>query len=354
MEKISKIQVKNEVYELADDRILTLTNSSDNFGKYFYIDGEGNLTAVEVQSAGVPATSDYEAEVNGEGVESLYNALLSGVIGTVKMLKDVTWEQPIILPETTNATLDMNGHKIISAITPGNTTLLSMEYGANLTITGHGTIDGNGCNAIGVFNKETTKSKENIALTIENGTFIGRYFALVGQGASTDNSTFITINGGKFVTTDYTNSIAFYHPQPNGTCIINGGEFIGTTGLEVRAGDIEINGGHFVGQGVFSAVPASGGAVTSGCGMAVVQHVTKLPININITDGLFQGFYAFYEANPQKNDAEAIAKTKGSITGGQFHTNDMVYGRSVYSEDWTKFVGANVLANMDVQAEYQL
>ena len=92
------------------------------------------------------------------------------------------------------------------------------------------------------------------------------------------------------------------------------------TGIEVRGGNLNVYGGTIEGKGAFSITPNGNGTTTTGCGIAVCQHTTKLPINVNISGGTITGsVYGLYEANPQQNDPYGpvvIKVTGGTITGG--------------------------------------
>ena len=111
------------------------------------------------------------------------------------------------------------------------------------------------------------------------------------------------------------------------------------TGIEIRAGKLTVNEGSEI---TATAVPTSvtpngNGSTTDGAGIAVAQHTTKLPITVQINGGTIKGFSALYESNPQKNDAEAIAKVTMEVAGGNFQA---INGGtvSVYSENKTGFI----------------
>lgn len=112
---------------------------------------------------------------------------------------------------------------------------------------------------------------------------------------------------------------------------INDSVISGTTGIEVRAGKIEVKNSVVSGKGAFVCKANTNGTTTDGAGIAIAQHTTKLPIEVTISDGEISGPYAIYESNPQQNDADSIAKVKLSVTGGKFN------GR-VYSEDIKGFI----------------
>ena len=110
---------------------------------------------------------------------------------------------------------------------------------------------------------------------------------------------------------------------------------IGTdsTGIEIRAGELTINGNTTVrgGTGVFSAEPNGNGSTTGNVALAVVQHTTKQPTVVTINGGTFSGGAALFEQNAQNNDAEAVAKIQISVHNGTFKGQ-------LYSENKTDFI----------------
>ena len=73
-------------------------------------------------------------------------------------------------------------------------------------------------------------------------------------------------------------------------------------------------------------------ATTIPCFSAVISVPSSMtPVIVNIEGGTIQGYSALYEANPEKNEAEAIAKVEINIAAGAF---EAINGGSeaVYSE----------------------
>lgn len=106
----------------------------------------------------------------------------------------------------------------------------------------------------------------------------------------------------------------------------------GATGIEVRAGVLNVTNSVISGSGEFNSEANAGGTTTDGAGIAVVQHTTNLPIKVTISGGEISGTYAFYQATKQsQNTAESIAKITLSVTGGEFNG-------TVYSENKTGFI----------------
>ena len=132
--------------------------------------------------------------------------------------------------------------------------------------------------------------------------------------------------------------------------LIDGATVIGSTGMEIRAGELIVNDGSIItGTGTPTEVQPNGnGSTTDGVGLAIAQHTTKLPLNIVINGGEINGFTAFYQSNPQNNDQESIDKVNITISGGDFTA---INGgtNSVYSENKTGFINGGSFSSPVVE-----
>lgn len=158
----------------------------------------------------------------------------------------------------------------------------------------------------------------NASLTMNGGTIIN---GITGNGSNNDNGdpvyapTTITINGGVV----NGGELGIYHPQV-GKLTINNGEITGKSGIEMRAGELVVNGGVITATGTPLTVnPNGGGSTTVGAAVAIAQHTTKRPITVNISGGTFTGGAALLEANPQGNPTAATEKVFIVVTGGTFN-----------------------------------
>lgn len=119
---------------------------------------------------------------------------------------------------------------------------------------------------------------------------------------------------------------------------VNGGSVEGETGIEIRSGVLEVNGGSISGTGTpIEVEPNGNGSTSSGAGIAIAQHTTKLPIEVSVNGGSVSGFSALYESNPQKNDKGSLEQIEIDVLGGTF---EAINGGTspVYSEDCSDFV----------------
>ena len=262
----------------------------------------------------------------------------------------ITLEKDVVLAEAveinSDVTIDLHGWSITSSNGNSGKAIIAM---ANVTIkdsVGNGRIEststsGGSSAAIRVGTAGTDK---DITVTIESGTMKGRDcgifvaginsklvvnggyiegtngFGVSGNGSMKNDApecgpTTITINGGKIIG----GGTGIYHPQV-GELTIKNGEITGKTGIEIRSGDLNVNGGVITATGTPLTVNQNGGGSTTvGAAIAVVQHTTKQPINVKINGGSFNGVSALYEANPQSNPKEATEKIGIVVNGGTFN-----------------------------------
>lgn len=238
----------------------------------------------------------------------------------------------IIIPEGNTITIDLNGKEITENSLNLSKGLFEISNNANLTMkdssNGQGKVEAKTCYA-------ALQVRANSKLTVENGTYLAKWYAISGNG--TEHNTEITINNGTFKALETNEAPGIYHPQ-NGTLTINGGYIEGTLGIEIRAGKLIVNGGTIVGTAKPSTVnPNGSGTTTEGVGIAIAQHTTKLNTEVIINGGTIKGFTAVYQSNPQNNNQEAIDKVNISINGGNFEaTQDGTL--AIYSENKTGFI----------------
>lgn len=160
-------------------------------------------------------------------------------------------------------------------------------------------------------------------LIINDGTYIGYYYAIAGNGLYVSEPlTEIVINGGtlKSVASD---GLGIYHPQ-YGNLTVNDGEISGSeTAIEIRAGNLNISGGKFVSTSdTFSVNPEGSGTTTKGAAIAVAQHTTAKPISVNISGGRFEGIRPLNQSNPQENPSTEESKVVLNLSGGEFISTD--------------------------------
>ena len=309
-------------------------------------------------------------------------AAQNGEATTITLLTDVALTNYIYIKDGKNITLDLNGHTITRAgyfvFRVGN---------AKFHVTGEGTIFEDvtngfapilaGGSSTDVAGYTTITIDENVTLkgdyagifvdTDTSGTgSYNNYGLVINMKGSIDvkrdgedsPGAGIYVNGGNKVTTGNVMQINL-----DGTRINAGnGQGIYAAGyakwnlknctfnaekaaIELRAGEMTINGGSYTATDVPTTVEPNGnGSTTDGAAIAVCQHTTRLSTSLTINGGTFTGFSALYEKNAQHNSAEDIAKVNLKVAGGRFATSNGGTA-AVYSENKTGFITGGLFSS---------
>lgn len=264
----------------------------------------------------------------------------------------ITLTENVVLAEaveiTNDVTIDLHGFSITSNNTTSGKVIIAM---ANVTIkdsTGGGRIESTSVkkDSSAAIRVGTAGTDKDITVTIESGTMKGRDcgifvaginsklvvngghiegtngFGVSGNGSVEEGTgtpkcgpTTITINGGKIIG----GGTGIYHPQV-GKLTINNGEITGKTGVEIRAGELIVNGGTITATGdPTSTDPNGNGTTTVGAAVAIAQHTTKKNIAVTINGGTFTGKAALLESNPQNNGTEYTKNISVNVSGGTFN-----------------------------------
>lgn len=279
-------------------------------------------------------SSVYAADVASE---SDLEAALAGTDATITLTANVELTKSLEVGR--EVTIDLKEFNITAKDGMTDDSLIIVLHGGVLTVKGNGSISATNDNADARIAVKMTKAGNTDAfissnpakLVLNSGVLEGKSFGISGNGNNDRVNTIIEINGGK-VEGD---STGIYHPQ-EGTLTINGGKVEGKTGIEMRSGDLLVNGGTIIGTG--SPASSTGnlsGTTTTGAGIAVAQHTTEKNINVVVKGGSVQGYSALYESNPQSNTT--IDKVVLKIEGGNFEAINNGTD-AIYSEDKTDFI----------------
>ena len=309
----------------------------------------------------VPVVKDVVTVVNN--ADALKAAVEAG--GYIKLNDNITGVNEILKIETgKSVTIDLNNHNI-GFSSQKNISLV----GGNLELTGTGEIKEEnpwfGPVIVKPFDGEGTAS-----LTVGQGvTLTGWSSVFVEANSGNKNhSTNITIHGtlksvadssgdkgsGVYVNGTQTNidqcptitlsSTSNIISEGNGIYAAGyanwnlAGDMTGETGVEIRAGKMDITGGTIVATGDSTTVgPNGNGSTTIGAGVAIAQHTTKLPIEVTISGGTIKGATALKQSNPQNNDDTSVAQVEISVTGGTFEATS-ANGKAVESENVKNFI----------------
>ncbi len=329
---------------------------------YFYPTDTGYEASTTAPAAG--ATTAV-AVVNGYYYcKTLAEAVAAAEEGdTVTLLADVSVEETIVVEKA--LTLDLNGFDIASGVA-----VLKIVNAGEVTITDRTAAPGTIASSV----NGNTIDSEGTDLTIENVTIenSGSGYTIVFRGnqtpsaaAAADPSTFNTLtldhakvnaymvaisgNGSADKTWSGTiiriensqivaqNGTGIYHPQYGIVNVSGDSAISGGTGIEMRAGELNVNGGTITGTWeqftIYDDASAVGGGTTiDGAAVAVSQHTTNLPIRVTINGGtlLATGVdgKSLYEVDLYD---EKVADIAISLMGGTFEN-------AVESENVTGFI----------------
>ena len=175
-------------------------------------------------------------------------------------------------------------------------------------------------------------------LNLEGGVAVSGYtFAVSGNGSSTEANSGTVINVGSATLTGEL-GVGIYQPQVGILNINAGANIQGSSGIEIRAGELNVTGGNITATWEqLQTYPKQAGSGTSidGAAIAISQHSTNKPIFVNIIDGNFTGPVALYEEDLLNEVANE--QIEADITGGTF-TSTQADMPAVSSENMDSFV----------------
>lgn len=273
---------------------------------------------------------------------------------TITLLKDVELPSYIYIKDKKNITLDLNGKNITRT---GNGVFYVGN--AKLRVTGTGTIFENQRDGFApiiakgspddVADYTTITIDENVTL---KGDYAGIFVDTDTAGKNSYHNYGLVINmKGSIDLTAIDGGVSAYgvyvqglnkitsgnvmQINLDGVTINTGDEAIYAAGyakwnvknctfnaenaaIEVRAGDMTIDGGIYTAMASEFKCEANGnGSTTQGAALAIMQHTTKLPISVYVKNGVFHSAAAVAEKNIQKNDPKPNVDLQ--IADGQFN-----------------------------------
>ena len=301
-----------------------LVFTTNHFSQFYVVSNQAqNYVAVNVTTdVGYSSFADaFDKAEDGDVIRLVSDVLYSGFTSADGELVSAG-----VGIKGKHVTLDLAGYTISVPETYSSSSgILIVKDDGGLTVedssaTKSGTIDVSTGNpivysCIVVYPDEAGGETES--LIINGGTFKSDAFPISGNAhLQNDSDTYIEINDGRFISEM---GPALFHPQV-GELKISSGYFEGCTGIEIRAGNVEITGGEFIANGKFykpsDPAAASEGNTVDGAAVAISQHVYKPEISLKISGGSFSGTYYLYERNIVENDPSVPITL--SVTGGDF------------------------------------
>ena len=228
-----------------------------------------------------------------------------------------------------------------------------LEVNSNVTLEGWSAIfvDQNAAKAYGVsvtVNGAVLNGAKDTDGSVGNGLYVN------GSITHTKNAPEISLKNTTITATGEGMYLAGYAKTTLTDCDISG-----VTGIEIRAGELTVNGGSITGTATpIGVAPNGNGSTVTGAGIAVSQHTTMLPLTVTVNGSNVKGYSAFYQvdtlaemgdnAGNKKFTEEQVAAAVAKIT---LSVNEGVYtatgedGQAVYSENKTGFVSAGIFSS---------
>ena len=245
---------------------------------------------------------------------------------------------------TTNNSFTMNSGTITSqnlgvnvsgsgaTFTMNNGTISSTTAGANDVNVFTGakfTMNNGNISTVGVQGSGVFVAGKNATFEMKAGNITAQdYFAVTTNGTNNDayKGTVINISGGSITSNG---APAIYNPAVDSKLTISSGTITGTTGVEVRAGSIEVSGDAKISSTAkdkFYYHQNGNGSTSYGAGITVAQHTTNNAITVNINGGTVEGYTALAVVNPhdQSDNAPIISVKGGTLTSTSTTTKETV------------------------------
>ncbi len=312
--------------------------------------------------------------------------------GVIALAGDVTLSDSCVISDGQTYTINLNGHTLSA-----NQQVIRLTHG-KVVVNGKGTIKESApyLGAILIKGSEDSTAENYSVVEINEGVTLEGWSAIfVDQLSGAEKKPYaygvsITVNGavlngakdtdgsvgnGLYVNGSITHTKNAPEISLKNTTITATGEGMylagyakttltdcdisGVTGIEIRAGELTVNGGSITGTATpIGVAPNGNGSTVTGAGIAVSQHTTMLPLTVTVNGSNVKGYSAFYQvdtlaemgdnAGNKKFTEEQVAAAVAKIT---LSVNEGVYtatgedGQAVYSENKTGFVSAGIFSS---------
>lgn len=312
-------------------------------GKISYTGADGSIYVILEEGATAPTTIDGSNITVVTAIE--YDLANMADNAIYNLTSNMILDSPLYIADT--VTVELNGYRITHCgenfKDPNNDkALVVVKRGGKFTVNNHNgdgriTVLNNGWQnnlnihaAIKMTAAGESETGETATLILNNGYIEGNYYCIVGNGNRHD--TYVEINGGWISSLGGemhqdlgSETLGIYHPQ-DGKIVINGGTIKGyESAIEMRGGELEVNGGNFEVEPVtteFSTRPNSNGNTVIGAALAVSPHQGR-NVSVTVNSGSFTGPMAIYEEYMYEGEVPAITLSLSNLscTGQIFSEN---------------------------------
>lgn len=313
----------------------------------------------------------YAIETSGINNEGDLISCLTNASATCTLGGDISLTKAVLI--TGDINLNLGNYKISEGASFDHSGwgILTVTNGASLAINGTdqaGIFSDTAYAAVRMTEGETYDAAKVASLTVNGGTLSGLYYGITGNG--TRHNTEITINGGKVVGTKAGDNTGIYHPQ-RGVLTINGGVVTGDTGIAIKSGILNIEGGEIIATGsdarpvdgysnginiagaaiqIESSTDYSGdialnfhdGKIISERGVALYEYIGRgentQVSNVDIKNVTMDGGTGAYVISEQLNDSDVWANryAAGSVVTENTKTRLVVVANMVETEGLTE------------------
>lgn len=313
------------------------------------------LLAVMLVLALVPMAAFAEESVGEDSIitafgGSEYVELKDGVYA---LKQDATLTETLKLLSAEDIVIDLAGHTITCT---GSIQVQAGSLTVRNSVKGNGKLSGASTAVIWVMGSATgltieddvtveSTGAESYAIAVWNDVSTKATITIAGALTATGtDGNGLTVNG--LVGEDYAPTInvtgditaidcGMYLAGPANTTVT--GIIASNVGIEIRAGELEVNGATIIGGAEAPSSDSNGNGSTShNAGIAVAQHTTGKDITVNVTNGaVVRGGSALYVTNPEDNIISEGANLSVTVEGGETvlgathsDTNNAVYNNS--------------------------
>ena len=278
-------------------------------GTIYTFTGWNPTTVAEVTAAATYAAQYSSATAVAQVGDASYASLAEAIEavadgGTITMLADHNVGSAIIQVNTKSFTVVLNGTMLSSS--EDDNIIFRLSNGQSITI--DGTAEGST-----MLGTAMIASYSEGHITVNGGTYENdRYCPFYANGTCSADST-IEISDS-----DEETGFGLYIAGPAAVTLTDTEITAVKTGVEIRAGSLDIDGCTIAANGAFSTNPNGNGGTVYGAAIAVSPHNTDKPIAVTVTGGTFTAEKAVYEnyiESSPRTETTAITLAGGTFDG---------------------------------------
>ena len=245
-----------------------------------------------------------------------------------------------------NKSLTITGEGTIRTADIDNNTPFIMcntydDWAVEINIDGKITVMGDAC----IF---TNNNSKNATMNIGKDVVFDSYWYGIATNGTSTNSV-VNFNGTSITRAPADGEPLGFYFAGDGIYTFNGNsKVVSTTGIEIRAGELIINGGEYISDGDGDPIMHANGSGSTGVNIciSVAEHTTKLPIAVTINGGVFKAKGAAFMEGDPNNTGVATENTTIAIYGGIFSGKEAIKTLNPES-DCKNFIYGGKFSNLE-------